>query len=234
MDRLPKDVCERRPPLTRGTDAGLARTRRGRDTRRMSEKPHAPACERNREPILAVLQQHFADRRRVLEIGSGTGQHAVCFGAALPHLAWQTSDRRKQHEGIRAWLDEAGLPNVLPPLTLDVTVESDWPARCYDAAFSANTLHILSWPEAVACFAGLGRVLMDEARVVIYGPFNVDGCFTSESNAVFDQWLKARDARMGIRDLAAVDDLARAIGLRLIDDVPMPANNRCLVWQRQI
>ncbi|HMM46245.1 MAG TPA: DUF938 domain-containing protein [Candidatus Macondimonas sp.] len=200
----------------------------------MSEKPHTPACERNRDPILGVLQRHFADRHRVLEIGSGTGQHAVYFGTALPHLAWQTSDRAEQHEGIHAWLDEAGLPNVLPPLTLDVAVDSDWPTHRYDTAFSANTLHILSWPEVVACFAGLGRVLTDEARVVIYGPFNVDGHFTSESNAVFDQWLKARDARMGIRDLAAVDALARAIGLRLIDDVPMPANNRCLVWQRQV
>ena len=200
----------------------------------MSERPHAPACERNREPILAVLRRHFADRRRVLEIGSGTGQHAVCFGAALPHLEWQTSDRPEQHDGIRAWMAEAALPNVLPPLTLDVAVDSDWPAHGYDAAFSANTLHILSWPEVVACFAGLGRVLTDEARVVIYGPFNVDGCFTSESNAAFDQWLKARDAQMGIRDLAAVDALARAIGLRLIDDVPMPANNRCLIWQRQV
>lgn len=200
----------------------------------MREKPHAPACERNREPILAVLQQHFADRRRVLEIGSGTGQHAIHFAAALPHLLWQTSDRAEQHEGIRAWLDEAGLPNVLPPLNLDVAVDSDWPTHRYDAAFSANTLHILPWPEVVACFAGLDRVLKDEARVVIYGPFNVDGCFTSESNAAFDRWLKARDARMGIRDLTAVDALARAIGLHLMDDVPMPANNRCLVWQRQV
>lgn len=200
----------------------------------MSEKPHAPACERNREPILAVLRRHFADRRRVLEIGSGTGQHAVCFGAALPHLEWQTSDRPEQHDGIRAWMAEAALPNVLPPLMLDVAVDSDWPAHGYDAAFSANTLHILSWPEVVACFAGLGRVLTNQACMVIYGPFNVDGQFTSESNAAFDRWLKARDARMGIRDLAAVDALARAIGLRLIEDVTMPANNRCLIWQRQV
>lgn len=221
------------PATDPDAEAELASTYRARDTRRMSEKPHAPACERNRGPILDVLRRHFADRRRVLEIGSGTGQHAVYFGAALPHLAWQTSDRRDQHEGIRAWLDEAALPNVLPPLTLDVAADGNWPAHDYDAAFSANTLHILSWPEVEDCFAGLGRVLTDEARVVIYGPFNVDGDFTSQSNAEFDRWLKARDARMGIRDLAAVAALARAIGLRLIDDVPMPANNRCLVWQRQ-
>lgn len=197
----------------------------------MSEKPRAPACERNREPILAVLRRHFADRHRVLEIGSGTGQHAVYFGAALPHLVWQTSDRVDQHAGIRAWVDEATLPNVLPPLQLDVAT-SNWPPGGYDAAFSANTLHIMSWPEVNACFAGLGRILTDQARVVIYGPFNVDGRFTSDSNAEFDRWLKARDARMGIRDLAAVDALARAIGLRLVEDLAMPANNRCLIWQR--
>ena len=222
------------PATDPDAEAELASTHRARDTRPMSDKPHAPACERNREPILAVLRRHFADRRRVLEIGSGTGQHAVSFGAALPHVEWQASDRPEYHDGIRTWMAEAALPNVLPPLTLDVAVDSDWPGRGFDAAFSANTLHILSWPEVVACFAGLGRVLTDEARVVIYGPFNVDGRFTSESNAAFDDWLKARDARMGIRDLAAVDALARAIGLCLIEDVPMPANNRCLVWQRQV
>ncbi|MDY6956842.1 MAG: DUF938 domain-containing protein [Pseudomonadota bacterium] len=197
----------------------------------MSEKPHAPACERNREPILAVLRRHFADRHRVLEIGSGTGQHAVYFGAALPHLVWQTSERAEQHEGIRAWLSESALANVLPPLRLDVATDG-WPPLGYDAAFSANTLHIMSWPEVKACFAGLGRVLTDEARVVIYGPFNVNGQFTSDSNAEFDRWLKARDARMGIRDLAAVGTLASAIGLRLVENLAMPANNRCLIWQR--
>lgn len=197
----------------------------------MNEKPYAPSCERNREPILAVLRRHFHDRHRVLEIGSGTGQHAVYFGAALPQLQWQTSDRAEQHEGIRAWLAEAALPNVLQPLMLDV-MSDDWPPPGYDAAFSANTLHIMSWPAVKSCFAGLGRVLTEDARMVIYGPFNVDGHYTSASNAEFDRWLKARDTEMGIRDLAAVDALAAAIGLRLIEDVAMPANNRCLIWQR--
>ncbi len=197
----------------------------------MTDKPYAPSCDRNREPILAVLRRHFADRRHVLEIGSGTGQHAVHFGAALPQLQWQTSERADQHAGIRAWLAEAALPNVLPPIALDVAADA-WPAARFDAAFSANTLHIMSWPEVQACFAGLGGSLQADARVLIYGPFNVDGRFTSDSNADFDRWLKARDPNMGIRDLAAVDALAGSIGLRRIDEVPMPANNRCLVWQR--
>lgn len=197
----------------------------------MTEKPYAPSCERNREPILAVLREHLADRHRVLEIGSGTGQHAVHFGAALPQLQWQTSERREHHDGIRMWLDEARLPNVRPPIALDVAANV-WPPRAYDAAFTANTLHIMSWPQVEAMFAGLDQALERDATFVVYGPFNYGGKFTSASNAEFDQWLKARDALMGIRDFAAVDALARGIGLRLLDDVAMPANNRCLVWRR--
>ena len=197
----------------------------------MNEKPNAPSCERNRDPILAVLKEHFADRRHVLEIGSGTGQHAVYFGAALPHLQWQTSDRAENHEGIRAWIADAALANVRAPLSLDVAHDR-WPAARFDSAFSANTLHIMAWPEVEATFAGLGGALQADARLVVYGPFNYGGRYTSASNADFDQWLKARGAHMGIRDFEAVDALARAIGLRLIADVEMPANNRSLVWQR--
>lgn len=197
----------------------------------MTEKPYAPSCDRNRDPILDVLHMHFADRRHVLEIGSGTGQHAVHFGAALPHLQWQTSERREHHDGIRAWLTEAALTNVSAPISLDVAADP-WPSRTFDAAFTANTLHIMSWQEVEATFAGLGRALQPEATLVVYGPFNYGGEFTSASNADFDQWLKARDAQMGIRDFEAVDALARGIGLRRIADIAMPANNRCLVWQR--
>jgi SAM-dependent methyltransferase len=196
----------------------------------MTDKPFSAACERNKQPILAVLREHFADRRRVLEIGSGTGQHAVCFAAALPHLVWQTSDRAENLDGIRAWLDEARLPNTPAPLELDV--RGAWPDATYDAAFSANTLHIMSWPEVERLFAGLGRALAADGVVAIYGPFNVDGRYTSDSNAAFDASLKAQDPRRGIRDRADVDALARAIGLERVADVAMPANNRTLVWRR--
>lgn len=191
-------------------------------------KPYSAACERNREPILRVLRRHFSDRRHVLEIGSGTGQHAVHFAAALPGLIWQTSDRAENLAGIRCWLDEAGLPNTPAPLEFDVN--GNWPQRNYDAVFSANTLHIMSWPEVRRLFAGLPDVMSADARVVIYGPFNYGGQFTSASNAAFDASLKAQDEHMGIRGFEAVDELARLAGFALAEDCAMPANNRCLVW----
>jgi cyclopropane fatty-acyl-phospholipid synthase-like methyltransferase len=198
----------------------------------MPDKPFAPACERNRDPILSVLRAHFADRRRVLEIGSGTGQHAAYFAAAMPHLVWQTSDVRDNLPGIRLWLDEADLPNTPEPIELDVG-GSAWPSGPYDALFSANTLHIMSWREVERLFAHIARLATPDAKLAIYGPFNYGGAFTSESNAAFDESLKSRAPHMGIRDIEAVGALAREAGFALIDDVAMPANNRTLVWQRQ-
>lgn len=197
----------------------------------MHDKPHAPATARNREPILAVLREYFADRRHVLEIGSGTGEHAVFFAAALPQLVWQPSDLPANHPGIRSWLAEAGLPNLREPLALDVARDADWPDERFDAVFSANTLHIMGWPEVRALFANLPRVLAEDAVVAIYGPFNLDGEFTSASNAAFDAQLRAQDPKMGLRDVAEVDALAREAGLALVANLAMPANNRCLVWR---
>lgn len=200
--------------------------------------PHAPACERNREPILAVLREHFADRRHVLEIGSGTGQHAVHFAAAMRWLRWQSSDRAEYLPGIRQWLQHAALPNTPPPLLLDVNQypwpqpESDDAAQRFDALFSANTLHIMGWPEVQAFFAGLDQALARDAVLVVYGPFNYADDYTSDSNREFDVWLKARDPRSAIRDFEAVDALAAARGFELLADVAMPANNRTLVWRR--
>jgi cyclopropane fatty-acyl-phospholipid synthase-like methyltransferase len=194
-------------------------------------KPYSESCEQNREPILAVLREAFADRSHVLEIGSGTGQHAVYFAAGLPHLRWQTADVLAHHSGIHAWLAEAALPNVQPPLELDVN-QTHWHSGRYDAVFSANTLHIMGWPEVVRFFEGVGAVLAPGGVLVVYGPFNYNGRFTSDSNARFDAWLKARDPASGVRDFEAVDALARAQGLVLQQDIAMPANNRSLVWQR--
>jgi cyclopropane fatty-acyl-phospholipid synthase-like methyltransferase len=195
------------------------------------EKPFSPACERNRDPILTVLREYFADRRRVLEIGSGTGQHAVHVAAVMPWLTWQCSDVAEHLPGIRAWLDDAGLSNTPAPVELDVA-RGAWSQDGFDAAFSANTLHIMGWPEVKAFFSGLDHVLAKSANVVVYGPFNYAGAYTCDSNREFDAWLKTRDPRSGIRDFESVDALARAIGLHLRDDIAMPANNRCLVWHR--
>jgi cyclopropane fatty-acyl-phospholipid synthase-like methyltransferase len=197
----------------------------------MSElKPYADACDRNRGPILEVLRRHFADRRRVLEIGSGTGQHAVYFASALPHLTWQTSDREEHLAGIRLWLEEAQLPNTPAPLALDVS--GAWPEARFDALFSANTLHIMSSDEVQRLFAALPGVMSADAILAVYGPFNYGGAFTSPSNAAFDATLRRRSVKSGIRDFEAVDRLAQASGLKLLEDCAMPANNRTLVWQR--
>lgn len=194
-------------------------------------KPYAQSCDENREPILGVLRNLFRDRRAVLEIGSGTGQHAVYFAAQLPHLIWHTSDVAENHVGIKAWLDEAHLPNVEPPLALDVT-QPRWPTPGVDAVFSANTVHIMSWPAVEACFAGVGRLLPSGGLFALYGPFNYDGRYTSESNARFDAWLKSRDPRSGIRDVRDLDALAGAARLEPLHDVEMPVNNRILCWRK--
>lgn len=194
-------------------------------------KPHSPACDRNRDAILAVLVRHFPAVRTVLEIGSGTGQHAVHFAQTMPALTWQCTDRASYLPGIRQWLDDAQLPNTPPPLELDVAT-GPWPGTRFDAAFSANTLHIMGWEEVEAFFRGLDAALANSATLAVYGPFNYGGAFTSESNREFDASLRMRDPRMGIRDVEAVDALARNIGLQLVEDVAMPANNHCLVWRR--
>jgi hypothetical protein len=208
----------------------------------MIEKPFSPACQRNRDPILSVLRAHFADRRRVLEIGSGTGQHAVYFAEALPWLLWQTSDREENLPDIQMWLDEAALPNAPAPLVFDVASQQTPASRKsgaaihapgYDAIFSANTLHIMSWEEVERMFAALPVLTTLDAKLAIYGPFNYAGKFTSASNAAFDHSLRQRVPHMGIRDFEDVNRLAQSIGFALLDDVAMPANNRCLVWRRE-
>lgn len=198
----------------------------------LSAKQFSAACERNRDPILASLKEVLADKTRVLEIGSGTGQHAVHFAKHFPHLIWQTSDLPENHPSIIAWQEEAQLPNVRPPIVLDVQ-QPDWPVGSYDAVFTANTCHIMAWPEVRAMFAGIGRLLSPGGVLCVYGPFNYGGRFTSESNARFDANLKQHAPHMGIRDIEAIDQLAKDHGLQLVSDNEMPANNRLLVWRRQ-
>ena len=192
-------------------------------------KPCSPAAERNREPILDVLRGHYAEVRSVLEIGSGTGQHAVHFAAALPHLRWQTSDVAEHLPGIRLWLAEAALPNLPGPLAFDVA--GAWPDGRYDAVYTANTLHIMGWTQVERLFGGLPDVLAPGGLLTVYGPFRQAGRFSGPGDADFDASLRAADPRRGLRDLEAVDALAAAAGLERIDDRAMPANNRCLTWR---
>lgn len=194
------------------------------------DKPHAPATDRNREPILEVLRTCFADRRQVLEIGSGTGQHAAYFAAALPWLRWQASDVAANLAGTTLWLDEAGLPNT--PAPVEVDMRHAWPDLAFDAVFSANTLHIMGWPEVQQLFAELGRRMPAGGLLTVYGPFNYGGQFTSDSNARFDTSLRAGNPASGLRDFEKVNTLAAGAGLVLLDDRAMPANNRCITWQR--
>jgi cyclopropane fatty-acyl-phospholipid synthase-like methyltransferase len=200
----------------------------------LSRKPFSPACERNREPILQAIAPCLRSlgNPRVLEIGSGTGQHAVCFAAAMPWLTWITSDRPANHAGIRAWLDDASLPNVEGPLTLDVLADFPWQDEQVDAVFSANTAHIMAWEGVQAMVAGVGRCLRPGGVWLLYGPFNRDGRYTSAGNRAFDASLRQEGTGMGIRDLEAVDALARDAGMCLREVRPMPANNFLVDWVR--
>lgn len=194
-------------------------------------KPFAEACEQNRDPILTVIGPLLAECRSVLEIGSGTGQHAVYFARHMPHLVWHTSDLPEMHAGIRVWLEEAALPNTPPPISLDVQAGS-WPRLSIDGVFTANTTHIMP-PEAVqAMFAGVAKLLEPGAPFLIYGPFMYGGKHTSESNERFDRWIRAWEPHRGIRDLDWLLELAQPLGLYLDEDIAMPVNNRTLVWRK--
>ena len=194
-------------------------------------KPYSESCAQNQIPILETLQEILVNQQHVLEIASGTGQHAVYFGRALPHLTWQTSELAQNHAGILAWLNETKLPNVFPPVVIDVN-DDQWPIEMIDTVFNANTVHIISWPEVERMFAGIARVLSAGGILCLYGPFNYGEKFTSESNARFDVWLKSRDKNSGVRDFEAINRLAETHSMFLLRDVSMPSNNRTLVWQR--
>ena len=194
-------------------------------------RPHSEACERNRDPILKVLRERFVAPGTALEIGAGPGQHALYFAQHLPHVEWIASDREENHAGIAAWIQERPSPNLRGPVFLDVT-QSTWPVERVNYAFSANTAHIMHWPVVEKMFEGIGRVLLPSGVFCLYGPFNHDGRFTSESNRVFDESLKARDPQMGIRDDRVLMQLAKRCGPDFVANYSMPANNRVLVWAR--
>lgn len=196
------------------------------------DKLFSPACERNKEPILNILKKYFTDPKHVLEIGSWTGQHAIHLSQNLPHLTWQPTDQGEYLEGLKMNIKEANLKNILEPLSIDVSQET-WPVKSIDYAFSANTVHIMSWEHVETFFPKLGSLLQENGIFCLYGPFNYQGQYSSESNAKFDIWLKERDPLSAIRDFEKICELASSANMNLIHDHEMPANNRILVFQKK-
>lgn len=190
-------------------------------------KPYSESCDQNKEPILTVIKPLFSSVSSVLEIGSGTGQHAIYFCEQMPHLTWHTSDRISYMDGIKSWLVDADLNNTRPPFELDVS-KSDWPEIKADAVFTANSVHIMSQRDVFNLLTGIGKILLDNGSFVVYGPFNYNQQFTSDSNRRFDLWLKDRDTASGIKDFESFVSLAKNNGLRLVKDYEMPENNRIL------
>ncbi|MEM7540473.1 MAG: DUF938 domain-containing protein [Pseudomonadota bacterium] len=195
------------------------------------EKPFSQASENNKQPILQVVEPYLMRVKDVLEIGSGTGQHAVYLAAALSHLQWQTSDLGANHEGINMWLAEAGLKNVLAPLELDAAAEL-WPKLKAGAVFTANTVHYMPWAHACELFKKVATVLQSSAPFLLYGPFNYDGRFISDGNERLDAWLKNIDPQFGIRDFEVVVERVEKAGFVLDEEHIMPANNRLLAFLR--
>jgi len=195
-------------------------------------KPHSQSCDNNKQPILEKLKPLLTPYQEVVEIGSGTGQHAVHFANALPNLTWQTTDLPVNHAGIKQWINDSRLSNIKPPLCLDLS--KPWPISQCDVIYTANTLHIVSTKLVTAFFAAIEHAVNDNGLVIIYGPFNYAGEFTSDSNRQFDSWLKDRDSNSGIRDIEWITELAAKADLHLLHDEQMPANNRLLTFRKLI
>jgi len=198
--------------------------------------PFSPSCERNKDAILETIKPYLDAAKSVLEVGSGTAQHAVYFAQHCPNLIWQTSDQKSYLEGIRAQLKNFAIARVLPPIELDVN-QQQWltPSRSYDLIFTANSFHIMAWSDVTAFFSGLSQVSSTDTVLIVYGPFKYNGQFTSPSNAAFDENLRAGNIggpHSAIREFEAVDELAKEQNFELLDDISMPANNQCLIWRR--
>ncbi len=194
-------------------------------------KPFSPACERNKEVILSIIAKYLTGSQKVLEVGSGTGQHGIYFAENLPHVHWHMSDRPENIKGINAWVDDSQLSNVHHAIEFDVS--QAWPAiEKVDCVYTANTLHIMAWRQVEQLFSLLAEELQQHSMLMIYGPFNYQGAYTSASNAEFDQHLKQRHPDSAIRDFEAVEALAQQADLLLQCDLEMPANNRLLIWKK--
>jgi SAM-dependent methyltransferase len=199
----------------------------------LTSRRSAPAAQRNRGPILDVLQRILPASGLVLEIASGTGEHAVHFAAALPELEWQPSDAAPQaRASVAAWRIQAALPNLRAPLDLDVS-RTPWPIAAADAVVCINMLHIAPWAAAQALMAGAARILGAGGVLYLYGPYRRNGAHTAESNEVFDRQLKSSNAQWGVRDLEAVADFAAQEALSIDEVVVMPANNFSVVFRKR-
>jgi len=194
--------------------------------------PFSQAAQNNRSPIRDELRRLLADCSRVWEVGAGTGQHAEFFAAELPWLTWQPTEHPEALPVLRPRCRAAALVNLAEPVALDI-VAGPWPEPWPDALYTANTLHIVALELVEALFAACAERGRDATRLLVYGPVNYHGDYTSESNARFDEWLRERDPRSGIRDFEWLDELARRAGYALLEDIAMPANNRLLCWERR-
>jgi cyclopropane fatty-acyl-phospholipid synthase-like methyltransferase len=194
-------------------------------------KPYSESCEQNKDVILSTIQPYLFDGARILEIGSGTGQHAVYFTLHKPKIVWQPSDRVEYLSGIEAWVNDAAHSNI--PSVIELDVLKQWPHESYDLLFTANSFHIMSNKAVKTCFEKAGSCLIEKGHFIVYGPFNYNSQYTSSSNQRFDGLLKANNPDSGIKDIEWVCQIAQQVGWHLIDDIEMPANNRILIWQQE-
>ncbi|MFT5398291.1 MAG: SAM-dependent methyltransferase [Gammaproteobacteria bacterium] len=190
-------------------------------------RPYSESCEQNKAPIYEVIEPYL--KGDVLEIGSGTGQHAVHFAGLKPDIIWHCSDLAENIPGIAAWIQFAALTNLPKPFALDVM--SDWPSRSFDLIYTANSFHIMGEAEVKESIRGVASCLSKNGIFIVYGPFNYNGQFSSDSNRQFEQWLKARNPKSGIKDAGWLEELGAQSNLELLKDISMPANNRILIWQ---
>lgn len=197
----------------------------------MISKPFSESSEQNKHVIFEKIKPYLADGLEVLEIGSGTGQHAIHFASVVPGLVWQASDLVENLPAIKAWIRDSQLTNLPDPIELDVS--SGWINKSYDLIYSANTFHIMSQIQVEYCLSRCTACLKPKAHLIVYGAFNYNGKYTSTSNEQFDRWLKSRDPQSGIKHFEWINQLASESGLRLVSDTAMPANNRILIWQRE-
>lgn len=199
------------------------------------EKPHAPSCDRNQEPIFEALLPLLKNKKSLLEIGSGTGQHAIFMAPKLPHLTWTLSDLKGRHRGMSLWLREKLILNIRGPVHYEAGV-TEFPnaLKSFDVVFTSNTLHIMPWTSCMNLFDDLGKNLEQDALFIAYGAFKYGGEFTTESNKEFESWLKERDPKAGLKDFEKIKDELKKRSFELLDDISMPASNQLLVFKKKL